>query len=486
MGANPDGSPKSDAFVPLDPGFDAEPNEIASVPATIGAVPPSEPVTLLAPTLNAGSAFAGITADSFIATEPILLTADGLAQTASPVSGQNLPGVAASDQPFGSSGDLDGDDWVGHTDIDDLLGAIQAAEDAMPSESAGNLRGGVTGKDDATGHGYLMYSQERVHNRWPYNPSIGAYGYYFNSADHFAPVQWIDGQWYYQNNDHPLVAFEPADGDVLVAEVDFDNDTIRSLEGHANTYGGIELGYADGDLAFYKDRWGSSVNYGEFLVTGTTFKRNPTDMAGYAAAYDVFSDGKLDVNDANHLIHGLLSTQPGDANLDGAINQADLNAVMNNWGSSTAGWAEGLFDPSGLTVGQSDLNAVLNNWGWLNTNPVEVSGGMGPDILYGYAGNDNIDGGEGDDFLWGDLGDDKLDGGAGTDFYGHVTLDDTISSDLLDQDFDGVSNWHERLVGTDYLVYSDTAGDGFSDDWKTRFGFDPYSVLNSSEDLDGD
>ncbi|MEM9752437.1 MAG: hypothetical protein AAF916_03535, partial [Planctomycetota bacterium] len=55
----------------------------------------------------------------------------------------------------------------------------------------------------------------------------------------------------------------------------------------------------------------------------------------------------------------------GDFNGDGAVEQGDLNLVLNNWGSDTAGnipagWSNDL--PLG-TVDQAELNAVLNNWG---------------------------------------------------------------------------------------------------------------------------
>lgn len=53
----------------------------------------------------------------------------------------------------------------------------------------------------------------------------------------------------------------------------------------------------------------------------------------------------------------------GDANLNGQIEQGDLNAVLNNWGASSGvSWATGDLDGDG-TVAQGDLNAVLNNWG---------------------------------------------------------------------------------------------------------------------------
>ncbi|MEM1098174.1 MAG: hypothetical protein AAGH92_05235 [Planctomycetota bacterium] len=54
--------------------------------------------------------------------------------------------------------------------------------------------------------------------------------------------------------------------------------------------------------------------------------------------------------------------EPGDANLDGRIDQADLNALLSNWGATDAAWATGDFDGD-RTVNQADLNAVLANWG---------------------------------------------------------------------------------------------------------------------------
>ncbi|MEM9752865.1 MAG: hypothetical protein AAF916_05710 [Planctomycetota bacterium] len=60
---------------------------------------------------------------------------------------------------------------------------------------------------------------------------------------------------------------------------------------------------------------------------------------------------------------------PGDADVDGRVDQADLNAVLNNWGAVMAAdtppelaWTRGDLDSSGA-VEQGDLNAVLNHWG---------------------------------------------------------------------------------------------------------------------------
>ncbi len=74
----------------------------------------------------------------------------------------------------------------------------------------------------------------------------------------------------------------------------------------------------------------------------------------------------------------------GDANLNGQVEQGDLDAVLQNWGSTSAanpqlGWATGDLDGNGL-VGQGDLDRVLQNWGstaaadFRGTNLPEPSG----------------------------------------------------------------------------------------------------------------
>ncbi|MEM8494539.1 MAG: trypsin-like serine protease [Planctomycetota bacterium] len=54
--------------------------------------------------------------------------------------------------------------------------------------------------------------------------------------------------------------------------------------------------------------------------------------------------------------------QAGDANLNGTVEQGDLNAVLNNWGETDRSWSTGDLTDDG-NVDQADLNAVLNNWG---------------------------------------------------------------------------------------------------------------------------
>ncbi|MEO1498721.1 MAG: PEP-CTERM sorting domain-containing protein [Planctomycetota bacterium] len=56
-----------------------------------------------------------------------------------------------------------------------------------------------------------------------------------------------------------------------------------------------------------------------------------------------------------------LGGQEGDFNLDGSVDNADLNLLLNNWGAATVPpeWT-GAFTPN---VNNDELNALLNNWG---------------------------------------------------------------------------------------------------------------------------
>ena len=83
--------------------------------------------------------------------------------------------------------------------------------------SVGDLNSGVAVSEDATGVGYILYSQEDVHTRFS--------GIRADNADQFIAVR-LDGiQWQY-NNDSQWIDFETELTDVLVAEVNFDGDAV--------------------------------------------------------------------------------------------------------------------------------------------------------------------------------------------------------------------------------------------------------------------
>ena len=61
-----------------------------------------------------------------------------------------------------------------------------------------------------------------------------------------------------------------------------------------------------------------------------------------------------------------LAPIPGDANLDGDVDDDDLSLVLAHWtgvGGLGGTWATGDFDDNG-SVSDSDLSLLLMNWGW--------------------------------------------------------------------------------------------------------------------------
>ena len=71
----------------------------------------------------------------------------------------------------------------------------------------GDLNSGVAVSEDATGVGYILYSQEDVHTRFS--------GIRTDNADHFVAAR-LDGiQWQY-NNDSQWVDFQTEITDVLI------------------------------------------------------------------------------------------------------------------------------------------------------------------------------------------------------------------------------------------------------------------------------
>jgi hypothetical protein len=68
-------------------------------------------------------------------------------------------------------------------------------------------------------------------------------------------------------------------------------------------------------------------------------------------------------------------TLPGDANLDGAVDVADLGALATNYGLAVPDWSQGDFDYSGV-VDVADLGLLATYYGdSLATGPAEMSFG---------------------------------------------------------------------------------------------------------------
>jgi hypothetical protein len=68
------------------------------------------------------------------------------------------------------------------------------------------------------------------------------------------------------------------------------------------------------------------------------------------------------------LVRGILNTEYGDFNLDGAVDLLDLNKLVANYNHS-AGWVDGDASGDGV-VGLSDLNKLTANYNFQRVEPV--------------------------------------------------------------------------------------------------------------------
>ena len=131
----------------------------------------------------------------------------------------------------------------------------------------------------------------------------------------------------------------------------------------------------------------------------------PTDMM-----LDLTGNSRIDMGDVFMLVHNILGTEIGDANLDGVIDDTDKNLVNANLGSP-GGWADGDFNGDDLVtqadldillanlptldgdlngdgfVGVDDLNIVLVNW---NQNVTPGDLGSGDPTGEGFVGVDDL------------------------------------------------------------------------------------------------
>ena len=142
----------------------------------------------------------------------------------------------------------------------------------------GLTRSGVKCTDAATGSGFIMYSAQDVRSRFS-ETSLPT-----DMADHLICVKYATGTgWMYDDDEGNYVAFIVQDTDVLVASVDFDADTVTSLEGTDDYYGYITKGYNSGDLSFAAGKYGASTtsDAGEVYVSGTYFVAPSVDTVAY-------------------------------------------------------------------------------------------------------------------------------------------------------------------------------------------------------------
>ena len=106
-------------------------------------------------------------------------------------------------------------------------------QDTRPVTPIGQLNLGVAVADDASGIGYLLYSPEEVHTRFAANRPLST------NSDHILAVRYENDQWQYNDN-RSWINFSPHAGDTLLAEVDYDRNSIVSLLGMPGQVGGIK------------------------------------------------------------------------------------------------------------------------------------------------------------------------------------------------------------------------------------------------------
>ena len=264
----------------------------------------------------------------------------------------------------------------------------------------GRLGDGVAAQDDFTGTGYLLYSKDNVHDRFGL--------VYSGNADHLMVVRLNAGQWQFTNLEgYGWLDFTPVDSDRLLADINFENDTIKGMLELQTAIGGVDAGYTSGDLIFYANRWGGLGNTGEFGVTGTFFDtggsviRRPVGDLGFGIAADddatgagylMYSDedihtrfSNVETDNADHLIvvrHSGVEweyTNVEDGGWTSFIpRESDRLIADIDFGLDTVVGLEDVestFEGIGMGYSESDLEFFPNQWnGSSNVGEFEVAG----------------------------------------------------------------------------------------------------------------
>lgn len=137
-----------------------------------------------------------------------------------------------------------------------------------------------------------------------------------------------------------------------------ENPLIVTRNDHWLEYNTFELAVGDG-----------SVNVADIdemfqalaILAGTS---DPSYQSWLRSIYDLNGDDTIDQLDADYLIENIIGTAYGDANLDGHVDQLDLDIVNLYWQQEVESWAEGDFNGDGI-VDSTDLTLVALNWGFV-------------------------------------------------------------------------------------------------------------------------
>ena len=105
------------------------------------------------------------------------------------------------------------------------------------------------------------------------------------------------------------------------------------------------------------------LNYSGALDAGDyNIMRQNIELGSSHERLDLNGDSFVDVSDLTYWDEELFQLGPGDANRDGQVSAADLNAVAVNWQTEGgATWEQGDFTGDG-NVDAADLNVVALNW----------------------------------------------------------------------------------------------------------------------------
>lgn len=96
---------------------------------------------------------------------------------------------------------------------------------------------------------------------------------------------------------------------------------------------------------------------------------NELGTGGQSATFDVDNSGSVDADDVQAWLSAAAAHNgfadaylPGDADLNGTVDVADLNALGVNWQTNNLAWSKGNFVVPGTLIDASDLNAIGINW----------------------------------------------------------------------------------------------------------------------------
>ncbi|MFK7817757.1 MAG: Ig-like domain-containing protein, partial [Planctomycetaceae bacterium] len=213
--------------------------------------------------------------------------------------------------------------------------------------SVGEIKSGIAVSDDASGTGYVLFSDVDVQTRFSPPPVIA-------NSDHLIAVRYEGGQWQYNDNED-WHDFNPAATDRLLAELDFDADTITSYQCIAGSVNGISHGYANDDLTLTANLWNDDFNTGEFTISGTTFDTSWSQCASVLSVTPDSGETDLVTNASNLTIGGRFDGDP--STLQVRINNgspyssssSELTTLGSNWSldltnvNGGAGLADGIY-----------------------------------------------------------------------------------------------------------------------------------------------